>query len=82
VAAGLSSYARLRQPELSLYLLAARLQAASHASGGGGDAALAREAAAHGMGVEQYRAYVEDLALLEAIQVGGTSAKVTASRTI
>lgn len=32
--------------------------------------ALEREAAAHGMSVEQYRAYQDDLALQEAIQVG------------
>lgn len=36
----------------------------------GASGALAREAAAHGMSVEQYRAYQDDLTLQKAIQVG------------
>lgn len=49
-----------------------RLSAAGMAAAAGGtdgERVLAREAAAQGMSVDQYRAHQEDLALQEAIQV-------------
>lgn len=49
---------------------AAGLAAASGELGSGGEGALAREAARHGMSLEQYSAWQEDLALQEAIQAG------------
>jgi hypothetical protein len=42
---------------------------AAAAGGTDGERVLAREAAAQGMSVDQYRAHQEDLALQEAIQV-------------